>query len=65
LLSVLRDQLDFGEVPIKLFLQKRPQNDERDTIGGVGRMEGNRNQREREAELVGDEFESGGELIEE
>jgi GTP-binding protein len=27
LLSVLRDQLSFGEVPIKLFLKKREQNE--------------------------------------
>ncbi|QDU94983.1 ribosome biogenesis GTPase Der [Lignipirellula cremea] len=32
LLSVFRDHLPFGEVPIKLYLQKRPQNDEKDVI---------------------------------
>ena len=33
LLSVLRDQLSFGEVPIKLYLNKRTSDDERDEIG--------------------------------
>ncbi|HZN36538.1 MAG TPA: ribosome biogenesis GTPase Der [Pirellulaceae bacterium] len=33
LLSILRDNLDFGEVPIKMFLQKRRRNDERDDVG--------------------------------
>ena len=65
LLGVLRDQLSFGEVPIKLFLQKRPQNDERDTIGVVGRMEGKQDKAEGEDSLVGDEFDTGGELVEE
>ena len=32
LLSVLRDHLKFGEVPIKLYLQKRARNDEQDSI---------------------------------
>ncbi|MCC9601859.1 ribosome biogenesis GTPase Der [Stieleria sp. JC731] len=32
LLSVLRDHLKFGEVPIKLYLQKRARNDEMDAI---------------------------------
>jgi GTP-binding protein len=32
LLSVLRDNLDFGEVPIKMFLQKRRREDERDDL---------------------------------
>ena len=32
LLSVLRDQLSFGEVPIKLYLNKRTSDDERDEI---------------------------------
>jgi len=32
LLGVFRDQLDFGEVPIKLYLRKRESNDERDQI---------------------------------
>ena len=36
LLGVLRDQLDFGEVPIKLYLQKRESADQRDDIGPVG-----------------------------
>jgi GTP-binding protein len=63
LLSVLRDQLTFGEVPIKLYMQKRPQNDERDTIGSVARMEGKQDE-EEPGELVGDEFEGGG-LVEE
>ena len=36
LLGVLRDQLDFGEVPIKLYLQKRESSDGRDEIGPVG-----------------------------
>lgn len=35
LLNVFRDQLSFGEVPIKLYLQKRPQSDERDNVGFV------------------------------
>jgi GTP-binding protein len=33
LLSVLRDNLDFGEVPIKMYLQKRRRDDERDELG--------------------------------
>ena len=33
LLSVLRDTLDFGEVPIKLYLQKRSSDDLEDRIG--------------------------------
>lgn len=32
LLGVLRDQLSFGEVPIKLYLQKRPHGDDQDHI---------------------------------
>lgn len=32
LLSVFRDQLPFGEVPIKLYLNKRSQNDTRDEL---------------------------------
>jgi len=32
LLSSVRDQLDFEEVPIKLYLRKRLQNDQRDEI---------------------------------
>jgi GTP-binding protein len=32
LLSVLRDHLKFGEVPIKMYLQKRSRNDEQDSI---------------------------------
>lgn len=32
LLSVLRDHLKFGEVPIKLYLQKRTRNDDQDSI---------------------------------
>ena len=32
LLSVLRDQLDFGEVPIKLYFRKREKDDARDDI---------------------------------
>ena len=32
LLSVLRDHLKFGEVPIKMYLQKRARNDEQDSI---------------------------------
>ncbi|MCD0459655.1 ribosome biogenesis GTPase Der [Roseiconus lacunae] len=32
LLSVLRDHLKFGEVPIKLYLQKRPRNDDMDAV---------------------------------
>jgi GTPase len=33
LLSVLRDNLDFGEVPIKMYLQKRRRDDRRDDLG--------------------------------
>jgi GTP-binding protein len=33
LLGVFRDQLAFGEVPIKLYLNKRAQNDSRDELG--------------------------------
>jgi GTP-binding protein len=33
LLGVLRDQLEFAEVPIKLYLRKRAQTDTRDDIG--------------------------------
>jgi GTP-binding protein len=33
LLSVLRDQLPFGEVPIKLYLQTRTQTTDKDTGG--------------------------------
>jgi GTP-binding protein len=32
LLSVLRDNLSFGEVPIKMYLQKRRRNDRRDDL---------------------------------
>ena len=32
LLSILRDNLSFGEVPIKMFLQKRRQTDKRDDL---------------------------------
>ena len=32
LLGVFRDRLDFGEVPIKLYLRKRAQTDTRDEI---------------------------------
>lgn len=35
LLSVLRDQLPFGEVPIKMYLHKRKQHDKRDMAGEV------------------------------
>jgi GTP-binding protein len=33
LLSVLRDNLSFGEVPIKMYLQKRRRDDRRDEVG--------------------------------
>lgn len=33
LLGVFRDQLSFGEVPIKLYLKRRSSNDERDEVG--------------------------------
>ncbi|MDE0818991.1 MAG: ribosome biogenesis GTPase Der [Pirellulaceae bacterium] len=36
LLSVLRDQLEFGEVPIKMYLQRREQSDECDEMGKIG-----------------------------
>lgn len=32
LLSVMRDHLKFGEVPIKLYLQKRSRNDDQDAV---------------------------------
>ncbi|MEM6474480.1 MAG: ribosome biogenesis GTPase Der, partial [Planctomycetota bacterium] len=32
LLSVLRDHLKFGEVPIKMYLQKRSRGDDEDAI---------------------------------
>lgn len=35
LLGVFRDQLEFGEVPIKMFLQKRARTDDRDDIEGA------------------------------
>ena len=31
-LGVFRDQLSFGEIPIKLYLHKRRRDDERDEI---------------------------------
>ncbi len=34
LLSVFRENLKFGEVPIKLYLRRRPAGDERDEIAG-------------------------------
>lgn len=34
LLSILRDQLDFGEVPIKLYLNRRGHDDKRDDFHG-------------------------------
>ncbi len=40
MLSVFRDQLDFGEVPIKLYLQKRSDNDQRDDLGTESRTSG-------------------------
>ena len=33
LLGVFRDQLPYGEIPIKLYLNKRTQNDARDDVG--------------------------------
>src|SRR5262249_59175474 len=33
LLSILRDNLSFGEVPIKMYLQKRRRDDKRDELG--------------------------------
>jgi GTP-binding protein len=33
LLNTFRDQLDFGEVPIKLYLRKRDSSDNTDEIG--------------------------------
>jgi len=35
LLGVFRDQLSFGEIPIKLYLHRRSRSDERDEIGSV------------------------------
>ena len=37
LLSVFREQLPFGEVPIKLYLRKRIRGDERDDVEPPGR----------------------------
>ncbi len=34
LLGVLRDELSFGEVPIRLFLHRRGADDHRDDVGG-------------------------------
>jgi GTP-binding protein len=39
LLGCVRDQLHFEEVPIKLYLRKRQQSDQRDEIGTAGRIE--------------------------
>ncbi len=39
LLGVFRDRLDFGEVPIKLYLRKRTQTDTRDEIDGKLKVE--------------------------
>jgi GTP-binding protein len=36
LLGVFRDQLSFGEVPIKLYLHKRQRTDKRDDVGYEG-----------------------------
>ncbi len=36
LLGVFRDQLSFGEVPIKLYFQRRPRGDERDEVESEG-----------------------------
>jgi GTP-binding protein len=47
LLGVLRDQLDFGEVPIKLYLQKRNKDDQRNDMG-VSDAEGD----EHESEML-------------
>ena len=33
LLSILRDNLKFGEVPIKMYLQKRRRDDKRNELG--------------------------------
>jgi GTP-binding protein len=33
LLSVLRDNLKFGEVPIKMYLQRRRRDDKKDEVG--------------------------------
>lgn len=37
LLSVLRDQLPFGEVPIRIFMQKRKSSDERNEVESTNR----------------------------
>ena len=34
LLKVFREELDFGEVPIKLYLRRREHGDQRDEIAG-------------------------------
>jgi GTPase len=34
LLGVFRERLEFGEVPIKLYLRRREGSDERDEVGG-------------------------------
>jgi GTP-binding protein len=36
LLGVFRDQLEFGEVPIKLYLRKRAAADQTDEVGDLG-----------------------------
>lgn len=37
LLSMLRDELPYGEVPIRIFMQKRKHSDERDELSDDGR----------------------------
>lgn len=50
LLSVLRDQLDYGEVPIKLYFRKREKEDFRDDIDSKLKETSRQAEREAEAE---------------
>ena len=55
LLGVLRDNLDFGEVPIKMYLHKRRSEDSRDETG-VG------DDTAEEAAVIKQEFGTGEEV---
>jgi len=58
LLSVLRDQLDYGEVPIKLYFRKREKDDQRDDI------DSKLSETTRQAKLAAQEEERQRELLE-
>src|SRR5262245_11167322 len=65
LLSVLRDNLKFGEVPIKMYLQRRRREDERDDLGAgedspaeAALIEDELNQEDSELEFDGVEEEN-------